>query len=86
MNVANMQAIALDQFVQGIINRVAASDFEDTLQYAIAGVLSGLSDEKQADLYARIVTRWATCGGLWSTHRVTILREELNRTNLWENE
>lgn len=87
MNVANMQAIALDQFVAHIVNRTEMCMFEESLQDAIAGVLSGLSDDKQADLYARIVSRWEyTRGWLERPTFSAVVNHELHRTNLWENE
>lgn len=63
---------AVQQFATGILQRVADAwvptavyatpcpqlrfEFEEALQNAISGVLAGLDDDKQADLYARIVS------------------------------
>ena len=54
---------AVQQFATGIVQRLPAYDYgldvvgyQEALQGAIGGVLSGLDDDKQADLYARIVS------------------------------
>ena len=54
---------AVQQFTTGIVQRLPAHDYgldvvgyQAALQEAIGGVLAGLDDDKQADLYARIVS------------------------------
>lgn len=72
----------LQQFVTGICQRVEHSRFEESLIDAIDGVLSGLSDELKADLYARIVEGYALVTEKNALFH-QLIEYELRRTNLW---
>lgn len=84
MSLVNTVTEAVERFAVAIINRTDRNPahFEETLQDAIAGVLHGLDDEKQADLYARIVegNKLVLAGNALFPQ---LLRYELRRTNLW---
>lgn len=91
MNIRNRDDI-VNQFTNGILQRLPARDYmpeivlgipdesyHEALQEAIAGVLAGLEDDKQADLYARIVSgleqQVAPVGAL--------VQYEVRATQLW---
>jgi hypothetical protein len=76
----------VDRFTASIINRVdvhhTEDDFGETLQEAIGGVLAGLTDPQQADLYARIMKGYELVS-LGQASLSELIRYELTRTNLW---
>lgn len=92
MNIRNRDDI-VNQFTNGILQRLPAREYvpaygmldvpdeayQEALQEAIAGVLAGLEDDKQADLYARIVSgleqQVAPVGAL--------IQYEVRATQLW---
>jgi len=48
-------AAAVHGLSQAIVDRIDFLNLEESLQFALSGVLQGATDEQQADIYARVV-------------------------------
>ena len=87
------RSLAVDAFVVAILHRLPVreyhraepevnwedGEYQEILQEAISGVLAGLEDHLQADLYTRIVTALEARQGTLAQ----IITNEVRATNLW---
>lgn len=91
MNIRNRDSI-VKQFTTGIVQRLPArqyvrqdehtppdESYQGALQEAISGVLAGLEDAAQADLYARIVSGLEQGSGTLAS----LIEYEVRATDLW---